>query len=88
LISNALRNRWLLGLFFFRIHHKEGDKMGRCRYLSRLIRTVLLIALSAFTAVAADDGFLQVTGPCRLSFPADHGPTRITAPNGGITRET
>ena len=48
--------------------------MGRCRYLSRLIRTVLLIALSAFTAVAADDGFLQVTGPCRLSFPADHGP--------------
>jgi predicted secreted hydrolase len=24
--------------------------------------------------MTADDGFLQVTAPCRLSFPADHGP--------------
>jgi predicted secreted hydrolase len=47
--------------------------MGPCRYFSLLVRTALLIALSAFTATAADDGFLQVTGPCRLSFPADHG---------------
>ncbi len=41
--------------------------------VSLLIRTAFLIALTAFTVVAADDGFLQVTGPCRLSFPADHG---------------
>ncbi len=44
------------------------------RHFSRLIRIAVLIALTAYAAVAADDGFLQVTGPCRLSFPADHGP--------------
>jgi predicted secreted hydrolase len=32
------------------------------------------MAHTATTAVAADDGFLQITGPCRLVFPADHGP--------------
>ncbi|MBR9985912.1 MAG: carotenoid 1,2-hydratase [Desulfosarcina sp.] len=48
--------------------------MGPHRKLSLLVRTALLIAFTAFTAIAADDGFLQVTGPCRLSFPADHGP--------------
>ena len=48
--------------------------MGPCRHFSLLIRIAFLIALTAFTAIAADDGFLQVTGPCRLSFPADHGP--------------
>ena len=47
--------------------------MGPCRYFSLLVRIALLIALSAYTTTAADDGFLQVTGPCRLSFPADHG---------------
>ena len=39
-----------------------------------LIRTVLLIALTACSYAAADDGFKSVTGPCELSFPADHGP--------------
>ena len=48
--------------------------MRPCRHFSRLIRIAVLIALTAYAAVAADDGFLQVTGPCRLSFPADHGP--------------
>jgi predicted secreted hydrolase len=32
------------------------------------------MVLFAVAAIAADGGFLQVTGPCRLSFPADHGP--------------
>jgi predicted secreted hydrolase len=48
--------------------------MGPHRKLSLLIRTVFLIALTAFGVTAADDGFMQVTGPCRFSFPADHGP--------------
>lgn len=48
--------------------------MGPCGYFSLLIQTAFLIAFTAFGAIAADDGFLQVTGPCRLSFPADHGP--------------
>ena len=48
--------------------------MRPLRHFSRLIRIAVLIALTAYAAVAADDGFLQVTGPCRLSFPADHGP--------------
>ncbi|MFO7713704.1 lipocalin-like domain-containing protein [Desulfosarcina sp.] len=48
--------------------------MGPCRHDGLLIRTVFLIAFTAFGATAADDGFKQVTGPCRFSFPADHGP--------------
>ena len=48
--------------------------MRPLRNFSRLIRIAVLIALTAYAAVAADDGFLQVTGPCRFSFPADHGP--------------
>ena len=48
--------------------------MGPCRYFSLLIRTAFLIAFTASGAIAAEDGFLQVTGPCRLSFPADHSP--------------
>lgn len=47
---------------------------GFCKYFKFLTRTALLIAFSASTAMAVDDGFTQVTGPCRLSFPADHGP--------------
>lgn len=48
--------------------------MGPCRSFSLFILTAFSIAVTAFAAIAADDGFLQVTGPCRLSFPADHGP--------------
>jgi predicted secreted hydrolase len=39
-----------------------------------LIRTGLLVALAAGSVAAAEDGFKSVTGPCALSFPADHGP--------------
>jgi len=38
-----------------------------------LILISLIIPLIAWPAVV-ESGFLQVTGPCRLSFPADHGP--------------
>lgn len=48
--------------------------MRPCRHFSLLIQTAFLIVFTAFGTIAADDGFLQVTGPCRLSFPADHGP--------------
>ncbi len=48
--------------------------MGAFRTFGILIRTAFLIAFTAGGTIAADDGFLQVTGPCRLAFPADHGP--------------
>ncbi len=48
--------------------------MGPCRSFSLFILTAFSIAVTAFAAIAADDGFLQVTGPCQLSFPADHRP--------------
>jgi len=38
-----------------------------------LAQTGLLIALAACSYAAAEDGFKAVTGPCGLSFPADHG---------------
>jgi predicted secreted hydrolase len=42
--------------------------------LKRLIRVLVLVVVAACPAIATDDGFRQVTGPCRLSFPSDHGP--------------
>ena len=53
---------------------KEGNQLRPCRHFRLLVRTAFLITYTAFAAIAADDGFLQVTGSCRLSFPADHGP--------------
>lgn len=42
---------------------------------SRLVMpAALFIVFSAHWAVSGQGGFLQVTGPCRLAFPADHGP--------------
>jgi predicted secreted hydrolase len=45
-----------------------------CKTANMLIRTGLLVALVAGLVAAAEDGFKSVTGPCALSFPADHGP--------------
>ena len=42
--------------------------------LMRHVRWLLLAALIVGPAKAGDDGFAQVSGPCGLSFPADHGP--------------
>ena len=42
--------------------------------LTALIAALLIVALSAGPTVSEDVGFSQVTGPCRLSFPIDHGP--------------
>lgn len=42
--------------------------------LCMLIRTGLLVAVFAYPSAAAENGFKSVTGPCGLSFPADHGP--------------
>lgn len=43
---------------------------------SALIQSVAawLILLAAISPLPAADDFLQVTGPCRLAFPGDHGP--------------
>jgi predicted secreted hydrolase len=38
------------------------------------VQLLLLAALVVVPASAGDDGFVQVSGPCGLSFPADHGP--------------
>jgi predicted secreted hydrolase len=40
----------------------------------QLLQTLLLMVVTVYPAHTANDGYLQVTGPCRLSFPADHGP--------------
>jgi predicted secreted hydrolase len=41
-------------------------------FFQRLIFVGTVILLAAISA-SAQEGFRQVTGPCRLSFPADHG---------------
>lgn len=46
--------------------------MTRIEHLQRLILVGTVILLAAIPAWALK-GFRQVTGPCRLSFPADHG---------------
>ncbi|WP_155319708.1 lipocalin-like domain-containing protein [Desulfosarcina alkanivorans] len=48
--------------------------MTPCKKVSVLVQILFLMATGGFPAVAADDGFMKVTGPCGLSFPADHGP--------------
>ena len=35
---------------------------------------IMLILLGGMSTPAADDGFRQITGPCGLVFPKDHGP--------------
>ncbi len=43
--------------------------------ISKTIITVILLLLSVvFPALAGEGEFLQVSGPCGLRFPADHGP--------------
>jgi predicted secreted hydrolase len=47
----------------------------KCFKMLTCFLTALLTAAPAFGPPArAQDGFKQVTGPCRLVFPADHGP--------------
>ncbi len=49
----------------------------RCRTTVSMlvrVRTGLLVALLICSPAVAGDGFKSVTGPCGLSFPADHGP--------------
>lgn len=47
----------------------NGDKR-----LVMLLPMLILVVGMALPAVAAPNGFKAVTGPCRLSFPDDHGP--------------
>lgn len=44
--------------------------------LQRIVSAVMLLALAACPNAPqkTPDGYMQVTGPCGLSFPADHGP--------------
>ncbi|WP_419660395.1 hypothetical protein Dvar_07570 [Desulfosarcina variabilis str. Montpellier] len=40
----------------------------------RLLGIILLTMLITVCAATADDGYQQITGPCHLAFPKDHGP--------------
>lgn len=42
--------------------------------LALLLASLLLVSVTAGIALSSEDGFQPVTGPCRLAFPADHGP--------------
>ena len=49
-------------------------QIRRLNLWMRQVQLLLLAALIGVPAGAGDDGFQQVSGPCGLSFPADHGP--------------
>lgn len=43
-----------------------------------LLGIILMVGVVAVSTALADDGFRQVTGPCGLAFPEDHGPHENT----------
>ena len=55
---------------------KTSQKPNRhlIRRFDGLLTAALLTLFCAGFCVAADDGFREVTGPCGLRFPEDHGP--------------
>jgi len=48
--------------------------MKPLKLLAACWTAILILALAAGPTGSDDGGFLQVTGPCKLSFPGDHGP--------------
>ena len=41
---------------------------------SLCIQILIMTAVAIHPSAASDAGFKQITGPCNLVFPADHGP--------------
>lgn len=48
--------------------------MKRSSLLTRFLVFVLLVVAGTTLGASDNDGYRQVTGPCKFSFPADHGP--------------
>lgn len=48
--------------------------MKRSTLMAKLSTVVLIVVAGAALGASDNGGYRQVTGPCNLSFPADHGP--------------